>query len=288
MTNRAKELIRQSQQSGSMQALNSATINEMLSAYRLQIAQALPKHLTPDRVIQMATTLMAKNEELKKCSPESLIGAVLQASILGFKPVEALGHCYFVPYKNRIQFQIGYKGYIELARRSGQILSIHAFCVFQGDDFSYELGLNPTVHHIPGSNDDMDWKKITHVYAVAHYKDGGYNFVVLNKNQIERLRKASPMQNAVPTGAWANWYDKMAMAKAIKQLAPYMPLSDEIQNAVSTDETILNPTSFRDGNFTGDADTVDTTNDIIEIQNNDNNDNNNHTAEGQDDSDQDT
>ena len=96
------------------------------------------------------------------------------------------------------------------------------------------------------------------------------------------------MQNAVPTGAWANWYDKMAMAKAIKQLAPYMPLSDEIQNAVSTDETILNPTSFRDGNFTGDADTVDTTNDIIEIQNNDNNDNNNHTAEGQDDSDQDT
>ena len=68
MTNRAKELIRQSQQSGSMQALNSATINEMLSAYRLQIAQALPKHLTPDRVIQMATTLMAKNEELKKCS----------------------------------------------------------------------------------------------------------------------------------------------------------------------------------------------------------------------------
>lgn len=256
-------LLENTARKNSFKGLNTGQLSTVLKRYIPQIAQALPNSdvLSPDRMVQMYTTLIAKNPAIADCEPDSVIGALLQASILGFKPVEALGHCYFVPYKGRLQFQIGYKGYIELARRSDQVKSIHAFCVFKGDTFNYSLGLNPSIYHTPTDDpiDISDWRLITHVYAVAHYKSGGYNFIVLTKNQIERLRKASPNQNGVPDGIWHQWYDKMAMAKAIKQLAPYMPLSDQdkMQHAIMVDEKILTPTSLDKGEFTGDAASVD-------------------------------
>lgn len=234
-----------------MVAMKSPDITRMFENYKMQIEQALPKHITAERVIQMAVTLCSKNPKLKECTPASFVGAVMQASILGLRPVDSLGQCYFVPYRNNragiteIQFQIGYKGYIELARRSGQIMSIHAECVFDDDEFSYQLGLHPDLKHIPCDDCERDnMADLTHVYAVVHYKDGGYNFVVLTRNQIEKLRLRNPMQGAQPAGAWKTDYDKMAKAKAIKQLATYMPLSDEMQSATVSDEAVLTPQSF--------------------------------------------
>lgn len=228
---------------GTMAGLKTGQIKTVLSGYKADIANALPKHLTADRVIQMAATLIHRNPKIAGCKAESLVGAVMQASILGFKPVESLGYCYFVPYGNELRFQIGYKGYIDLARRSGQIKMIYAQVVRENDEFDYAFGLEPKLEHKPAGDDSVT----THAYAVAHYKDGGYNFVVLTKKQIEKLRMASPMQEATPSGPWKEWYDKMAMAKAIKQLAPYMPLSEEAEEAVLTDERVVTPESFEAG-----------------------------------------
>jgi len=227
---------------GTLAGLKHTQIQDVLNGMKTQIAQALPKHLTVDRMIQMASSLIAKNPKLGECSASSLVGAVMQASILGFRPVEALGECYFVPYGGAVQFQIGYKGYVSLSRRTGELKTIYAEVVHQGDHFEYELGLEPKLIHKPKlDNDDAS---MTHVYAVAKYKDGGYNFMVLSHYQVEKLRKRNPMQKEKPSGAWATDYDAMAKAKAVKQLSKFMPLSVDFQNAILSDEAVIKQDAF--------------------------------------------
>lgn len=242
-----------------MLGLKQGQVGDLLASMRDRIAQVLPKHLSPDRIIQMAATTISKNPTIAECSTGSLMGAVMQASVLGFPPVDALGYCYFVPYYNKkrdpqtgqelrvkeVQFQIGYKGLIDLARRSGKIRMIYAEVVRYGDDFAYCFGLNPDIRHTP-TGDTIH--PITHAYAVCHLMDGGFNFVVLSLSEIERLRKRSQGQGEKPSGAWASDYEAMAKAKALKQLSKYLPLNIDQAEAVSTDSAVIKLEDFgKDG-----------------------------------------
>jgi recombination protein RecT len=228
-------------QSGSLTGLTQGEIGDYLGGMKDRIATILPKHLTADRVLQMAATTIHRNPAIAKCTPTSLLGAVMQASILGFPPVDSLGYCYFVPYGKDVQFQIGYKGLIDLARRSGKIKDVYAEIVREGDIFEAEFGLERTLKHKPSFDSS---KPLTHAYSVVHYTDGGYSFVILSKTDIEKLRMRSPMQNGAPSGPWKTDYEAMAKAKALKQLAKYLPLSLDQQSAVATDEAVLTPDSF--------------------------------------------
>ena len=238
---KASQALAKATKKGTLAGLKQTDVQSVLESLKPQISQALPKHLSADRMIQMATQVIVKNPKIAECSAASLIGAVMQASILGFKPSDSLGQVYFVPYGKSVQFQIGYKGYIDLARRSGQIRTLYAYPVYQNDHFEYELGLEPKLTHRPAQEDRGE---ITFVYAVAHYKDGGYNFVVLSKQEVERLRLRNAFQKSKPSGAWATDYEAMACAKAIKQLSKYMPLSEEMQGAVLSDEGVIQPDNF--------------------------------------------
>lgn len=232
------------QQSGNLVGLTQGEIGDYLSGMKDRIAQVLPKHLTADRILQMAATTIHRNPAIAKCTPASLLGAVMQASILGFPPVDALGYCYFVPYGKDVQFQIGYKGLIELARRSGQIKMVFAEVVREGDEFNATFGLNPNLEHKPSFDSS---REITHAYAVCHFKDEGFNFVVLSKSDIEKLRLRSPMQKEFPTGAWKTDYEAMAKAKALKQLSKYLPLNIDQASAIASDETVLTVDNFENG-----------------------------------------
>lgn len=249
-----KEALSKAKKPGTLAGLKSQDVMTVLESMKASISMALPKHLTADRMLSMATTVISSNPKLAECTAQSLIGAVMQASILGFKPTPILGECYFVPFNNKktlpngrevwqkeVQMQIGYKGYISLARRSGEIKTLYAYPVYENDEFTYELGLEPKLEHKPA---DGDRGKFTHVYAVAHYKDDGYNFMVLTKGEVEKLRLRNKSQKAKPSGAWATDYETMACAKAIKQLAKYMPLSDEMNKAVISDEAIITDKAF--------------------------------------------
>lgn len=238
---KASQALAKATKKGTLAGLKQTDVQSVLESLKPQIAQALPKHLSADRMIQMATQVIVKNPKVAECSAASLIGAVMQASILGFKPSDSLGQVYFVPYGKSVQFQIGYKGYIDLARRSGQIKTLYAYPVYQNDHFEYELGLEPKLTHRPAQEDRGE---MTFVYAVAHYKDGGYNFVVLSRNEVERLRLRNAFQKSKPSGAWATDYEAMSCAKAIKQLSKYMPLSEEMQGAVLSDEGVIQPDNF--------------------------------------------
>lgn len=211
------------------------TINDLFEQMKPAIAQAIPKHLTPDRLLRIATTSIRTNPKLKVCSPESLLGAVMQCAQLGLEP-SILGHAYLIPYKNKgvdeCQFQIGYKGLIELARRTGQISSIMAQAVHQNDEFEYEYGINEKLRHVPA---DGDRGPVVKYYSYAKFKDGGYSFMVMSRQDIVIHR--DKFSKAKSFGPWVDHFDEMAKKTVLKSLMKYMPISVEFQRAVDQDET---------------------------------------------------
>ena len=208
-------------------------------AFQKQMALAMPKSMTPDRLTRIVMTECRKTPALMKCAPESFYGAVLQCAALGLEPGSALGHCYLLPFGNgkdksgrpNAQLIIGYRGMIDLARRSGQIISLQAWTVHAQDTFNYQLGLNPDIEHVPASVADRG--PVTHVYAVAKLKGGGVQFEVMSRAEIEKIRSASKAGNS---GPWSSHWDEMAKKTVIRRLFKYLPVSIEAVRAVEIDE----------------------------------------------------
>ena len=228
-----KNIMAKASKKGTLAGLRHSEVSQVIAAMEAQISQALPAHLSAKRIIQTASNVVAKNPKIAECSAGSVLGAVMESALLGLSP--GLRQCYFVPYGGACQFQIGYQGWVELARRSGKIKTLYAYTVHAGDTFEYELGLEPKLIHKPGEKRG----DITHVYAVAHYLPEGYSFVVLTKSEVETLRRRNASQRDTPSGPWATDYAEMAKAKAIKRLAKLMPLSDELARAAIADEAFI-------------------------------------------------
>ncbi|EFB1508353.1 recombination protein RecT [Escherichia coli] len=210
------------------------------------LAAALPRHMTPERMIRIATTEIRKVPELGECDSMSFVSAIVQCSQLGLEPGSALGHAYLLPFgngeaesgKKNVQLIIGYRGMIDLARRSGQITSLSARVVREGDEFSFEFGLDEKLIHRPGENEDAP---ITHAYAVAKLKDGGVQFEVMTRKQIDRIRDthskaAISAAKKRRSSIWTDHFEDMAKKTVIRKLFKYLPVSIEIQRAVSMDE----------------------------------------------------
>lgn len=207
--------------------------------FMAQLSVALPKAMTPERLVRVVTTECRKTPALLNCNPESFLGAVLQCAQLGLEPGGALGHCYLLPFGNgkakdgrpNAQLIIGYRGMIDLARRSGQIVSICAYTVHEKDHFVWRLGLDPDIEHVPSP--EADRGKMTYVYAVAKLKGGGVQFEVMSRAEVEKVRKQS---KAGSSGPWVTHFDEMAKKTVIRRLFKYLPVSIEAARAVDIDE----------------------------------------------------
>lgn len=228
-------------QTAVVQQVKAATVIDVVRSkkFQAQMALALPKSMTADRLTRIVMTECRKAPALLKCAPESFYGAVLQCAALGLEPGSALGHCYLLPFGNgkdksgrpNAQLIIGYRGMIDLARRSGQIISLQAWTVHAQDTFNYQLGLEPDIQHVPASTADRG--PVTHVYAVAKLKGGGIQFEVMSRAEIEKVRSTSKAGN---TGPWASHWEEMAKKSVIRRLFKYLPVSIEAVRAVEIDE----------------------------------------------------
>lgn len=206
-------------------------VQQVLSdQFKKQLALAVPKHLNADRMARIAATEVRKNKALLNTEPTSFLGSVMQAAQLGLEPGSALGQAYLVPYGNQCQLIIGYKGMIDLARRSGQVLSLNAYAVREGDDFNFQLGLKPDIHHVPSLEADRIKKPITYVYAVATLKGGGYQFEVMSRAEIEAV-KAKAKSNKI----WNSYPEEMAKKTVIRRLFKYLPVSIEALEITNAD-----------------------------------------------------
>lgn len=241
------------------QKVKSSTLLDVVRSkgFQGQMAMALPKSMTADRLTRIIMTECRKTPALMSCAPESFFGAVLQCAALGLEPGSALGHCYLLPFGNgkdkmgraNAQLIIGYRGMIDLARRSGQIISLSAYCAHEKDEFEYTLGLEPNIIHKPSPIADRG--PVTHVYAVARLKGGGVQFEVMSRAEIEAVRSQS---KAGKSGPWCTHWDEMAKKTVIRRLFKYLPVSIEAVRAVEVDEKAdrgeaITQQDFIDGEF---------------------------------------
>lgn len=227
-------------QTPAAQAAEPKTIMAMMANdnVKKQMALAMPKHLTADRLMRIAMTEVRKVPALGKCNVQSFMGAIMQCAQLGLEPGSALGHAYLLPFGSgkaadglpNCQLIIGYRGFIDLARRSGQIISLTARAVYANDTFSYSYGLDETLEHVPASGERGDF---THVYAVAKLKGGGIQFEVMSKSDVLKVKASS---KAGSNGPWVSHFDEMAKKSAIRRLFKYLPVSIEVTQSVILDE----------------------------------------------------
>jgi recombination protein RecT len=223
----------------------------MVASMKGQIEKALPKHMNPDRLLRIMTTEMRKNPELAQCEPMSLLGSMMLSAQLGLEP-GPLGHCYLIPFKQECQFIIGYKGMIDLARRSGDVSVIFAETVYENDHFEFGLGLDPYIKHEPvltNRGNAVAW------YGVAKFKDGGFYIKVMGPDEIEMHRKRSKSANASSFSPWRSDYNEMAQKTVIRAMFRYLPVSPEIREIGMPDEGIIRAKDLgKDNGFDLDVD----------------------------------
>jgi recombination protein RecT len=211
-------------------------VRALLERSKTQIAMALPKHLNADRIIRVAMTSIQRTPKLLECDPITLVGAVIQSSQLGLEPDGILGHAYLVPFKNtkknrmEVQFIPGYKGLIDLARRSGQVNRISAHVVYENETFNMEYGTKEILEHKPLPPSTRGDRK--GVYAVAVLNDGSPHFEWLWNEEIEAVKR----QSKASFGPWQTHEDEMIRKTAIRRLVKYLPLSVELAKAAAIDE----------------------------------------------------
>lgn len=209
---------------GNGQAIQKApqSFKEYLELRKQALQGVLPRHLTPERVVKVALVAYNKTPKLRECTMESLFLAIMQAAELGLEPGGALGHAYLVPYKDQCQLIPGYRGLIELARRSGEIESIEAHVVHERDKFTLRFGLNAALDHEPHLEGDPG--EMRFVYAVAKLKGGATQFEVMTKDQVDKIKSRSRASN---NGPWVTDYEEMARKTVVRRLIKYLPLSTE-------------------------------------------------------------
>lgn len=211
------------------------TIKEYIVAMKDGIAAALPSVMTPERFTRIALSAVSNNPKLAQCTPDSFLGAMMTAAQLGLEPNTPLGQAYLIPYGGKCQFQLGYKGLIDLAYRSGEVSIVQAHTVHANDKFEYELGLDPKLRHIPASGDRGD---PTHYYAMFRTKDGGFGFTVMSVDEVKA--HAQKHSQSYKSGPWQTNFDEMAKKTVLKRALKYAPLKSDFVRGLAQDETVKN------------------------------------------------
>lgn len=202
----------------------AATVVEMKG----QIQAALPKHISADRIARIALTALRNSPRLGQCNPQSFLGSLMVASQLGLEPNTPLGQCYLIPYGNECQFQLGYKGILDLAYRTGLYSMIYAAEVYEGDEFAYELGLDKKLHHVPKKG-AKSGQPIAY-YAVYKLKDGTGDFSLMWKEDVEAHGKK--FSKSYNSGPWKTNFNAMARKTCIIDVLRYAPKSIEVAQAI--------------------------------------------------------
>jgi len=214
-------------------------MRDLIKSNWSKMAAVLPKHMDPDRMLQLAISTVNKNPKLLDCTAESVLGCLMTASSLGLEPndVNGLGQAFIVPYGNVATFISGYKGLYKLALNSGDIQSVTVEAVYEGDTFEYRMGDDAHITHIPDLNAEHTYDKLLCVYCITRFNNGGIQRTVMPKAEIEKRRNVSKAKNK---GPWVDWPEEMAKKTVIRAASKTWPLSADksrqVDEAAAADE----------------------------------------------------
>lgn len=224
------------------------TLKEMVKEAAHELGKALPAHMNPERIVRIALTCINQNPELLKCTPISFMGSLFVLAQLGLEPIA--GRAYLLPFNNKrkigndwktfkeVQAVIGYKGYVDLFYRHDAALAIDMQTVCVNDEFSYEYGTASFLRHRPKQGDRGE---ALGYYAIAKLRGGVHTFRYMSKEECmahgQRHSKTFKEGKFSDYSPWSTDPDSMCMKTVLLQLSKLLPISIELQRAISVDET---------------------------------------------------
>lgn len=209
------------------------------------VRDILPRGVDLPRFKNILLNVVRTNPDFLDADRKSLFNSALLAAKLGLEPDPELGQIYFIKRKDKIVAQLGYIGQLELIRRSGVVSSVQAKCVYEGDVFDYELGLHDKLSFKPvAANRAHD--KLTHVWLVVKYTNGGYHLDVLTRGQVEAVRDGSDGWKAYKRGAikdtpWNSSFSGMAIKTIIRANYKFLPKSSQLVETIKADADFTSP-----------------------------------------------
>ena len=190
--------------------------------------------------ISSLINVVNSNTELKEVDQNSVIAAALVAAALDLPINQNFGYMYLVPYKGKAQPQMGYKGYIQLAQRSGQYLHLNAISVYE-DEFEGWNPLTEELKYEPNFHDRSKDEKPVGYVGYFKLQNGFEKTVYWTREQIDQHRqKFSKMSGKQkPTGVWATEFDAMALKTVLRNLiGKWGPMTVDMQTAYNADEEV--------------------------------------------------
>lgn len=193
----------------------------------------------PTRLLSIAFSTIAYNSDLVQCTPQSLFGGVIECLKMGLTIGGPMQEAWLIPFRNHGVLEavtiVGYQGYRNIIDRARSTLDLHPRAVYANDEFDFEFGSNPRVHHRPyWMVGRPEQGNLIAVYAVARLRGGGVQIEVMPKAEVDQHRAKS---RAKDSGPWVNFYDAMALKTAVRKIAKYLPKSNEqLARALQLDE----------------------------------------------------
>lgn len=199
-----------------------------------KLAEAAGAAMDPRALVRMTLMAASREPKLMKCTRESVLRALLDAAELGIAPGGLQGRGYLVPRANKkvsppvleCHFDPGYRGLLDIARRSDEIKSIEAHVIYEGEVYELEYGTNSRLVHRPDLT--LTGGKVVAAYAVAHFVKGGHQLVIVPRRDLDKVRKL-----AADGGPWSTWYDEMAKKTALRRLCKVLPYEPKLERAVN-------------------------------------------------------
>lgn len=228
-----------------LQPTSKSGLDALISpAVLLEINKGTPPFLRgqADRLVRAMITECSRSPALLDCTPASLIGGVIQAGQLGLTIGGPLGECYLIPFANRklqrkeAALIVGYKGYLQLAHRSGLVRRITPRVVRKGESFTVRYGSEQIIIHSPIRNSR---EEATDFYTVVETVTGGLDFETMTREEAISHRDRYSL--AKDSGPWADMsvgggFEAMAMKTTIRRLAKRLPMSPELSTATGLED----------------------------------------------------
>jgi recombination protein RecT len=230
-----------------------ATVRKVIDRQAAELALVLPASMDPDRFARLVVSAVKSTPKLmlafgSKQGEQSILLAAMEAATIGLEPNTPTQQAWIVPRKDHGTWEgrlwIGYRGLLTLVRRSGTVKELVAGVVRASDEFAWSRELDrDTLVHRPA---ETNRGPATHVYAIARLLNGGVQFSVLTREEVEQRRDLSDGwrdAKSRPYSPWTRWPDAMWMKSGVRALVPWLDLSPDasrdVGQAMSVDERRL-------------------------------------------------
>ncbi len=206
------------------------------AAFRKQLANVLPKHLDADRFVRIAILATTRTPKLRECTQASLMQCLIDLTQLGLEPDGRRAH--LIPYGQVCTLVIDYKGLMDLARRSGEVLDIQCDVVYEKEfetgRFEFERGSNAKLVHRPMLTGERG--EVIGAYSYVTMKGGTNAAHFMRTDEIEKIRKRSKAAN---NGPWVTDTNEMRKKTVFRQHSKTLPFSSSLQDKIEMDDQYL-------------------------------------------------